>query len=333
MMPLKKKTLTLAILVVLLVSALAMAISVDLANANPILIINSVPKITLLSPQSILYYENSVNLSFYGTNMGWGTLEYSELKYWLDGEIKGTLNTALKAGEVFSVNLTGLKDGKHTMEVTGLVTVKSLTVYYGKITAQVGWGTASWTSSGQLNFTTDANAPNVSIPSWQDRTFETTDVPLNFTLSEPVSILSYSLDGNSNVTFTNVVMAHIYGKDNYYFVLNNLEEGSHSLKIYAKDTAGYTGESETYFFTVNTQPTPIPTVIPTLIPTPVITSSPSPNPTPTIEAALEPTQTASPTPIGEPTMVAYAPQIEVGTVVAVAVAAGALVYLRKRRLL
>ena len=131
-------------------------------------------------------------------------LEYSELKYWLDGEIKGTLNTALKAGEIFSANLTGLKDGKHTVEVTATVTVKSLTVYYAGITAQVGWGTASWTSSGKLNFTTDANAPNVSIVSQQNRTFETADVPLNFTVNEPVTMLSYSLDENNNVTFSNV---------------------------------------------------------------------------------------------------------------------------------
>jgi len=107
--------------------------------------------------------------------------------------------------------------------------------------------------------------------SLQNRTFDTANVPLNFTVNEPVSTISYSLDGNGNITFTNVVMAHIYGKDNYYFVLNNLEDGSHSLKIYGKDAAGYTGESETYYFTVNTQPKPTPSSSPT----PTATAPPS----------------------------------------------------------
>ncbi len=262
-----------------------------------------------------------MNLSFYGNNPGWGTLEYSELKYWLDGEIKGTLNTALKAGEVFSVDLTGLKDGEHTVEVTATVTVKSLTVYYGGITAQVGWGTASWTSSGQLNFTIDANAPNVSIVSQQNRTFETADIPLNFTVSEPVSEISYNIDENNNVTFTdNFVLAHIYGKDNYFFVLKGLADGSHSLTIYAKDAAGYTGKSDTYFFTVNTQP----------ITTPTPSTNPSPSPTqqPTQEPTLEPTVT--PSPITDNVLSAdFTPAI-LGGIAAVAVAVGALVIFKRR---
>ena len=73
MMPMVKKTFMAAIIsFTLLISASAMIFSVGLAKANPILIINSVPKITLLSPQPTLYYENSVNLSFYGNNHGWG---------------------------------------------------------------------------------------------------------------------------------------------------------------------------------------------------------------------------------------------------------------------
>ncbi len=323
MMPLKKKTLTLAILVVLLVSALAIAISVDLAQANPGLIVSGVPRVQLLSPQSTLYYENTITLSFYGNPIYWGTLEYSKFKYWLDGELKGTLDAALKATEAFSVDLTGVKDGQHTVEVTAIVTVKSLNELTGGVKASVLWAPSIETSSGKLNFTIDTTAPNISIISLQNRTFEKVNVPLNFTVSEPASEISYSLDENKNVTFTdNVIVAYIYGKDNYYFVLNGLEEGSHSLKIYAKDAAGYTGESETYYFTVNTQPTQTPT--------PSTNPSPSPTPSPTIQPTLEPTQTATPTSDDNQTL-DLTPIIALTGVVVVAVAVGALVYSKGRK--
>ena len=79
----------------------------------------------------MLYHENTVNLSFFGKPVDWGTVDYSKITYWLDGEQKGTLDTALKANETYSVNLTGLKDGQHVIEVKATVTVKSLAIYYG----------------------------------------------------------------------------------------------------------------------------------------------------------------------------------------------------------
>ena len=323
MMPMNKNAAT-AVIISFLIVSVGVASLVSLAEANPIRIVSGVPRIQLTSPQPMLYHENAVTLSFHGNNVDWGTVEYSKIKYWLDGELKGTLDTALEPTETFSVDLTGLEDGKHIVEVTATVTVKSLTVFYGGITADVLWSPSTPTSSGQLNFTLDVNPPSIVIISLQNRAFETVDVPLNFTVNEPVSSLSYSLDGNGNVTFTNVVMAHIYGKDNYYFILTGLEDGSHSLKIYAKDTAGYTGESETYYFTVNTQPTPTPSPSPS----PIL----SPSQEPTMEPTLEPIQTASPTPIGEPIIVAYTPQIVVATVALIAVVAvGALVYFKRRK--
>jgi len=258
MMPMNKNAAT-AVIISFLIVSVGVASLVSLAEANPIRIVSGVPRIQLTSPQPMLYHENAVTLSFHGNNVDWGTVEYSKIKYWLDGELKGILDSTLEATEVFSVNLTGLKDGLHTMEVTATVTVKSLRELTGGGIATVLWAPSAETSSGKLNFTTDVNPPIILVISLQNRTFETANVPLNFTVNEPVSALSYSLDGNSNVTFTNVVMAHIYGKDNYYFILTGLEDGSHSLKIYAKDAAGYTEESETYYFTVNTQPAPTPT--------------------------------------------------------------------------
>jgi len=276
----KKTFIALAFLILTSVTL----VFVEMANANPLWNVTDVPRIKLLSPQPGLYYENNVNLSFYGGPVSWGNVEYSSIKYWLDGELKGTVNTALAASEPFSVNLTGLPDGQHGLEVTATVTVKSLSVP----TANVLWGPTAQTSSGILNFTTDTTAPSISIMSQPNKTFETGNVPLNFIVSESVAELTYSLDEHSNVTFTNnTVLTHVYDQDNYCFTLNGTGQGSHSLKIYAKDPAGYTGKSETYYFTINTQPTQSPT------PTPDSSTSPTPTsyPSPTMQPTIEPTQT------------------------------------------
>jgi hypothetical protein len=321
-MPMNKRALMAVIISFLLVSVPVTSL-VSSANANPMIVVSGVPRISLLSPQPPLYKENEMTLSFSGNNVDWGTLEYSKFKYWLDGELKGPLDTALRATEVFSFGLTGLEDGKHTVEVTATVTVKSLTVFYGGITADVRWGNSAQTSSGVLNFTVDTHAPNLSIISPQNSLFQTADVPLNFTVSEPVSAISYSLDENSNVTFTDdVTVAHIFGKDNYYFVLNGLEEGSHSLKIYAKDAAGYTGESDIYYFTVNTQPTP--------------TSGPPHTPTqstvPSKEPLLKTTQTPN---LPEVMIVDYPPLTEYfiifGIIALIIILVTGTVYLKKRK--
>ena len=270
-----KKTIIAATLVFLILVS-AMLVFVEIAKANPMMIVSDVPRIKLLSPQLALYRESNVNLSFYGGPVSWGNVEYSSIKYWLDGELKGTLDTTLKASEVYSANLTGLTDGQHTMEVKAIVTVESLTTSYA---VQVLWGNSAQTSSGIINFTTDATAPTVFIVSTQ-HTFAVVDVPFNFTLSKSASELTYSLDGSKNVTINdNVTVAQIYGQDNYYFTLNGLAEGSHSLKIYAKDIAGFLGESQTFFFTVNTQPTPSLSPIPATSPSPTSTQTPSPSPT------------------------------------------------------
>jgi hypothetical protein len=64
------------------------------------------------------------------------------------------------------------------------------------------------------------------------------DVPLNFTVSEATSKISYVLDCQSNVTINGDTM------------LNGLAYGVHKVTVYAWDTAGNAGASETVTFTI-----------------------------------------------------------------------------------
>jgi parallel beta-helix repeat protein len=86
--------------------------------------------------------------------------------------------------------------------------------------------------------------PSISVLSPQNIIFSTTDVPINFIVNLPTSWMGYSLDGQHNVTIAgNTTIA-------------GLSNGLHTLTVYANDTAGNVGASETMLFTV---PEPFPT--------------------------------------------------------------------------
>jgi len=85
----------------------------------------------------------------------------------------------------------------------------------------------------------DTVAPIISVMSPTNQTYYTTEVPLNFTVNEEVSGMSYSLDGQENVT--------IIGNT----TLTELPNGSHYVIIYAEDVAGNVNSSGAVTFTVN----------------------------------------------------------------------------------
>jgi len=88
-----------------------------------------------------------------------------------------------------------------------------------------------------------AYPPDVCLITPENTTYNTTNVSLNFTVNEETSWMGYSLDGQNKVTITENTL-----------ILTELAEGSHTLTIYATDTAGKTGTSETIYFTVDSNP-------------------------------------------------------------------------------
>jgi parallel beta-helix repeat protein len=88
--------------------------------------------------------------------------------------------------------------------------------------------------------------PAISIVSPENKTYTVNHIDLNFTVSAPTSWIYYSLDGQANVT--------IAGNTS----LSGLSTGSHQLVVYANDTDGKTGTSETIYFTIAQQSEPLP---------------------------------------------------------------------------
>ena len=96
-------------------------------------------------------------------------------------------------------------------------------------------------SNSTIYFVVDMTSPSVSILSNENETHRTSDVPLNFAVNEPVAEISYSLDGKDNVT--------IVGNT----TLAGLSVGVHNVTVYAWDSAGNAGVSETITFTIAEQ--------------------------------------------------------------------------------
>ena len=84
----------------------------------------------------------------------------------------------------------------------------------------------------------DLTAPIVYVSTPKSGTYDTSDIPLTFTVNEPVSSISYSLDGQVEVTITGNT------------TLLGLAVGTHNITVYAKDSAGNIGTSELIQFTV-----------------------------------------------------------------------------------
>jgi len=80
--------------------------------------------------------------------------------------------------------------------------------------------------------------PEIIVSSPLNANYSSSDVALNFSINKPVNWTGYSLDGQQNVTLTGNI------------TISNLKNGLHSLTVYANDTYGNTGASQTITFNV-----------------------------------------------------------------------------------
>ncbi|MBN1244525.1 hypothetical protein JXA31_02915 [Candidatus Bathyarchaeota archaeon] len=80
--------------------------------------------------------------------------------------------------------------------------------------------------------------PVVEVVSPVNQTYNASSVSLNFTVNKPAEWMSYSLDGQDNVTVVGNV------------TLDGLSNGLHNVTVYARDELGNTGVSETITFSV-----------------------------------------------------------------------------------
>jgi hypothetical protein len=85
----------------------------------------------------------------------------------------------------------------------------------------------------------DRTIPIVIVLSPTGKTYDTSDIPLAFSVNEFPLWMAYSLDGQGNVTVDGNV------------TMGGVSNGTHYVTVYSRDSTGNTGASDTVYFTVN----------------------------------------------------------------------------------
>jgi hypothetical protein len=194
-------------------------------------------------PQNQTYNADSILVNF-TIEMGGYCFDFG---YNIDGGPIARIATIEKVSEsgwipyvtyVFSgsVLLANLSEGSH-----------SIAVYHGYQETEMNKEYEVF-SYDYVNFTIDTLAPNILIYSPENAVYNVTNVSLNFTVDEPVSQVTYSLDGQSDVLMNGNTM------------LTNLTYGEHNITLYATDLVGNIGISDTMFFDIAAPSQPIPTM-------------------------------------------------------------------------
>jgi hypothetical protein len=212
------------------------------AGATPLIVFVSSPK------NNAIYTVDEVNIAFnittHGTSIYYLLGAYFEADWMQDNVTVYKQNTySPEFPEFWDYKQTfqNVSDGNHTIVITawgGGGYAKGLTwCYYDMTTVSV------------VNFTIDATPLKVSILSVENKTYDSSDIPLNFTLSKKTSLIAYSIDGQDNRT--------VYGNT----TLTGLPNGAHNLTVYAWDASGKVGSSETVTFIIAKPkpPEPFPT--------------------------------------------------------------------------
>jgi hypothetical protein len=104
----------------------------------------------------------------------------------------------------------------------------------------------------------DSTAPEATLISPENKTYYDTSVPLEFSVNESVSWMSYNVDDNFTEVSGNTSVT-------------GLSFGSHNLTVYVRDDAGNIGFSETIHFKVE-EPFPTTLVIASVVTAAVVTT-------------------------------------------------------------
>jgi hypothetical protein len=256
----KKTVIAVTLIIALLITAVAGTQLLNLGRANPYLHESKVtevsppagtqaPIIIIHTPQNgSLYPMNPKNLTLTfdliipKTNGDKSITSVAKLYYkanWEPNEI--TVNERnIFDNTSFSIDLPNVWGGNLSITIyaVGLGYYTTRTELEG-ITMVSYDETFEMTSSSTVSFIKDVVPPRVFVLSPQNRTYVTSDVELDFTVDENVSLILYCLDGKGNQT----MMGNM--------TLTGLARGAHSVTLYVADLAGNAVASETLFFSVN----------------------------------------------------------------------------------
>jgi hypothetical protein len=248
----KSRELRVAVAVsALLFSAVAGAFFVKSTQANPIRNVYrdiappegaQAPIITIYTPVNGSSYPNDVTLTFdvaVPKTTGDTALDaISKIYYKAIWETKEIVVSGR------SIDLSGVRGGNlsvtiYAVGVGYIQTGEDFREENGVVWSYNYYDRFEMTGYSTVSFVKDLVSPRITVLSPQNRTYTTSDVDLDFTVSEATSEVLYCLDGKENQTVTGNV------------TLTGLKNGAHNVTFYATDLAGNTAAPQTLFFNVD----------------------------------------------------------------------------------
>jgi hypothetical protein len=199
--------------------------------------------VIILSPKNSTSYVNPIQLNFTVSADGlFG--QFGNVGVSIDGGVINSVTDFINKSAVPT-------DQQYWYRTTVLASVMLPTLSEGTHHATVYYG---WQYLGNnqryevfahatVQFTIDTSPPTISGLSISNKTYNLQTIPLSFNVDENTSWVAYNLDNQGNKTIQGNI------------TLTGLSDGSHSIVIYANDTAGNMGKSNTIFFTVKTPTT------------------------------------------------------------------------------
>jgi len=181
------------------------------------------PNIEILSPENKTHATNSIPLNFI----------VNESTSWIGYSLDRQTNVTI----IGNVTISGLPEGAHTVKLCAEDTAGNI-------------GTSSVIHFTIRAYPIDSKPPTISIVSPENKTYDTTEIPLTLTADETISGIAYSLDGQTNVTITGEITSSAC-----VHVISGLPEGSHTLIVYARDTAGNAATSGIMYFAIEPKQT------------------------------------------------------------------------------
>jgi hypothetical protein len=265
----KLKALEPTIFLILLLSTAAGIFFVKSTEANPYFhnaeytevsppADTQLPIVTIHTPQNGLCYPKNLTLTFdVATPEPWGNKSISVVTRvyykgsWDQKEIEVTQKNIADSAS-FSIDLSDVRGGNLSITVfaVGVGFYKTGEKFYPEKFTMIEYiDRFELTGASRVNFIKDVVSPRITFLSPPNGTYLTSDVEFDFTVSEATSEILYSVDGKQNQTMTDSL------------ILTGLEEGFHSVTLYAADLAGNAAEPKTLFFNVDLpEPFPVETV-------------------------------------------------------------------------
>jgi len=266
----RKRFLSAALILALLFLAVAGTLFNNLSWADPYVYRGEVPpkpstippQISISSPKNnTVYNTNYIALNFYVNPPTGPTVNspiVTQIYYkadWKQNQVTIYNYTGDPYSELttysVNLNLTGIPAGNHSITVVAGYHgwyIPGVDPHYAQ--SENGFSIGG---SSVVNFTIrDLTPPKISFLSPVNQTYNETSVPLVFTVDKTVNWAGYSLDGQQNVAIRGNTTIYNFMVSN--FTLANMTNGLHSVAVYANDTFGIIGSSETVNFTVALAP-------------------------------------------------------------------------------